>query len=67
MLRYPCPICGLRACDSNKFLKLAQLKEDNSNNADLIIKCQKCKNLLAVNVVGKILPLDEIDSMNKGA
>ena len=41
MLRYPCPICGLRACDSNKFLKLAQLKEedktqnnDDSNNSE---------------------------------
>lgn len=34
MLRYLYPTCELRACDSNKFMKLAQLKEDNLNSAD---------------------------------
>lgn len=65
MLRYLCPMCGLRACDSNKFLKIAQFKEDNLNSADIIIKCQKCKNLLAVNVMQG--GFNEINSMNKGA
>ena len=34
MLRYLYPTCELRTCDSNKFMKLAQLKEDNLNSAD---------------------------------
>ena len=67
MLRYPCPMCGFRACDSNKFLKLEQLTEDNLNDADMIIKCQKCKNRLVVNVKGDILKIDEIKLMPAGA
>lgn len=50
MIKYPCPICNKRACDSNKTLKLAKLSKSNENKADVIIKCQNCKNTLAVKV-----------------
>lgn len=67
MLRYPCPMCGFRVCDSNKFLKLEQLTENNLNSADMIVKCQKCKNRLAVNVKGELLKFGNIDLMSEGA
>jgi len=50
MTKYQCPICNKRACDSNKVLSLAKLSQSNECNADIIIKCQRCKNALAVNV-----------------
>ncbi len=50
MTKYQCPICSKRACDSNKLLSLAKLSESNEMKADLVIKCQNCKNTLAVNV-----------------
>lgn len=51
MTKYQCPICNKRACDSTKHLSLAKLSESNENQADIIIKCQCCKNTLAVNVL----------------
>ena len=48
MIKYPCPICNRRACDSNKYLSLAKLSENNESRADVVIKCQNCKNTLAV-------------------
>jgi len=50
MTKYLCPICSKRACDSNKSLNLAKLSQSNESNADVVIKCQNCKNTLAVNV-----------------
>ena len=50
MTKYQCPICNKRACDSNKFISLAKLSKSNESIADIIIKCQNCKNTLAVNV-----------------
>ena len=50
MIKYPCPICSKRACDSNKLLSLAKLSKSNESKADVIIKCQNCKNALAVKV-----------------
>lgn len=50
MIKYPCPICNKRACDSNKILSLAKLSKNNEDTADIIIKCQNCKNVLAVKV-----------------
>lgn len=50
MTRYQCPICGKRACDSDKSLLLAKSSENNEKEADIIIKCQNCKNTLAVKV-----------------
>ena len=50
MKKYLCPICSKRACDSNKSLNLAKLSQSNESNADIVIKCQNCKNTLAVNV-----------------
>ncbi len=51
MTKYPCPICSKRACDSTKALSLAKLSRSNENTADIIIKCQNCKNELAVKVI----------------
>lgn len=50
MTKYPCPICSKRACDSNKVLSLEKLSKSNESKADIIIKCQNCKNSLAVKV-----------------
>lgn len=50
MTKYQCPVCNKRACDSNKIISLAKLSESNESIADIIIKCQNCKNTLAVNV-----------------
>ena len=50
MTKYLCPICNKRACDSNKILNLTRLSENNKDNADIVIKCQNCKNTLAVNI-----------------
>ena len=50
MIRYPCPICGKRACDSCKILFLDKLSKNNESKADIVIKCQSCKNSLAVEV-----------------
>ena len=50
MTKYQCPICSKRACDSAKSLSLAKLSKSNENKADVIIKCQSCKNTLAVKV-----------------
>jgi len=50
MTKYQCPICSKRACDSSKHLSLAKLSKSNESSADIIIKCQCCKNTLAVNV-----------------
>lgn len=50
MTKYQCPICSKRACDSTKSISLAKLSQSNESHADIIIKCQCCKNTLAVNV-----------------
>ena len=50
MIKYLCPICSRRVCDSNKPLYLSKLSKTNENLADVIIKCKNCKNSLAVKV-----------------
>lgn len=50
MTKYACPICGKRACDSGKHLLLSKLSKSNESKADVIIKCQSCKNPLAIKV-----------------
>ncbi len=50
MTQYYCPICNKRACDSAKSISLTKLCLGNEDQADIIIKCQCCKNTLAVNV-----------------
>lgn len=60
MTRYQCPICSKRACDSNKVLTLAKLSQNNMGNADIIIKCQCCKNALAVNVNQETVLIEHI-------
>lgn len=50
MTKYQCPICNKRACDSNKVLSLSKLSKNNESIADVVIKCQNCKNTLAVKV-----------------
>ena len=60
MTKYQCPICSKRACDSNKHLSLAKLSASNENEADIIIKCQCCKNTLAVNVTQETFIIEHI-------
>ncbi len=45
-----CPICNKRICDSNKNLKVNKFSESDEVVADMVIKCQKCKNCLSIKV-----------------
>ena len=49
-VKYFCPICNKRACDSNKKLEIRRLSTTNESKADVLIKCHNCKSSLAVNV-----------------
>ena len=60
MIKYPCPICSKRACDSSKNLRLAKLSKGNEFKADVIIKCQNCKNTLAVKVNKDAFALEQM-------
>lgn len=55
MTKYHCPICKKRTCDSTKHLSLSKLSDSDENKADIIIKCQRCKNTIAVNLTSDIL------------
>lgn len=66
MTKYQCPICSKRACDSNKHLSLAKLSQSNENEADIIIKCQCCKNTIAINVTQETFILEHM-SLQKEA
>lgn len=61
MMKYPCPICNKRACDSSKTLKLAKLSKSNEYKADIIIKCHNCKNPLAVKVTKNTFVLEQMN------
>ena len=51
MIVYKCPVCGKRACDSNKILTIAKMSNSNADKADVIIKCQQCKACLSIKVI----------------
>ena len=55
-MKYFCPICGKRICDSSKTLTLSRLSEENENIADVALKCHVCKNKLAIFIVQPIAP-----------
>ena len=61
MNQYPCPVCHKRACDSSKTLKLAKLSKSNESKADVIIKCQNCKNSLAVKVSKDTFAIEQMN------
>lgn len=65
MTKYQCPVCNKRACDSSKHLSLAKLSQVNENDADIIIKCQCCKNTLAVNVTPNTLIIEHMTPSEK--
>lgn len=58
MIKYPCPVCGKRACDSNKMLSITKLTNGNEANADIIIKCRVCKNALVIKVSEQTLDIN---------
>lgn len=58
MKKYLCPICNKRACDSGKTLTLSKFTNGSEGNADIVIKCQNCKNTLAVNVTQQPFLID---------
>lgn len=60
MTKYQCPVCKKRACDSNKKLLLAKLSKSNESKADVIIKCQSCKNTLAVKVTKDTFVIEQM-------
>ena len=45
-----CPVCNKRVCDSNKRPIIAKLSKSNEQKADIVIKCNNCKNRLAVKI-----------------
>lgn len=65
MTKYQCPVCSKRACDSSKSLYIEKVNPSNENNADIIIKCQCCKNTLAVNVNTDIFMIEHMTSLTK--
>ena len=65
MKKYPCPICSKRACDSNKHISLEKLSKSNELQADIVIKCQCCKNTLAVNVIQDLFTPQHINQQNE--
>ena len=65
-MKYPCPICNRRACDSCKTLHLTRLSKNNEYNADVIIKCNNCKTTLAVNVTKGTLITEKTDRLGTG-
>lgn len=60
MTKYPCPVCGRRACDSTKSVSLAKLSKSNENKADVVIKCQNCKNELAVKIQKEAFAVEQM-------
>lgn len=65
MNKYPCPVCSKRACDSNKILSLAKLSRSNEAEADVIIKCQNCKNTLAVIVTVDTVVIEQMSTIKQ--
>ncbi len=59
-MKYPCPICNKRACDSYKTLNLAKLSKSNQYKADIVIKCHNCKNSLAIKVTKDTFVLEQM-------
>ena len=49
-----CPVCHKRVCDSDKNLKIAPLSKSNENKADIVIKCDRCKNRLSIRIPRRI-------------
>ena len=70
MIKYLCPICDKRACDSNKNLSIMKASQTNEKQADIIIKCHCCKNTLAVKVIQDsfiikhVIPCERIESIS---
>ena len=60
-MKYPCPICNRRACDSCKTLHLTRLSKTNEYKADVIIKCNNCKTTLAVKVTKDASVTEQMD------
>lgn len=66
MIRYSCPICTKRACDSSKILKLSKLSNSDEDTADIIIKCQNCKSILAVTVDRDTFDINQMSLRREG-
>jgi len=50
-MKIACPCCqNKRLFDSNKLPKVSKLSNSNENKADIIIKCNFCKNQIAVKI-----------------
>ena len=68
MIKYLCPICNKRACDSTKNLSITKVSQINEKQADIIIKCHCCKNTLAINVkhdtfiIEHLIPYERVEA-----
>ena len=67
MTKYPCPVCGKRACDSHKRLSLTKLSAKNEKEVDIIIKCHNCKSTLAVKTTKVLYIADASDPPDQSA
>ena len=59
MKQYYCPVCNKRTCDSPKNLKISKRSKSNENKADMLIKCQGCKNELAIKVTKEVFATEQ--------
>ena len=50
-------MCEKRVCDSDKRISVAKLSKSNMDKADLVIKCNNCKNALAVKILKNVVGL----------
>ena len=46
-----CPVFNKRICDSNRQIKTAKLSKSNEDKADIVIKCNNCKNCVSIKIV----------------
>ena len=49
-MKYPCPVCEKRICDSSKKLKITKLTKGNDVTADIILKCRNCKCVISIEI-----------------
>ena len=54
MTKIYCPVCNKRVLDSDRNPQIAKLTQSNEQKADIVIKCNNCKSLLAVKIHGDI-------------
>lgn len=55
MTQYKCPVCHKRVCDSIRQIYISEMVENKEDDADIMIKCQRCKSILALKIADNAL------------